>query len=179
MWIWLMPLSHDLLLQASPGEMESELANGLIIGHAYSITSVKMVRTRLKPLSQTPSVSLPFVASMISCDFVYMYSNIHVLFHRLVAPSLSDSHLESSEGCGEMGCSFPPSSHQSPPVPFSTMFSHSWLVISSVLNKSTPSCLFWLKSLYSRTASDLVYGQVNSGSCDHDTSYIHSFICSW
>ncbi len=30
-------------LQASPGEMEAELENGLIIGHAYSITDVKVV----------------------------------------------------------------------------------------------------------------------------------------
>ena len=88
-----MRLSHDLLLQASPGELEAELANGLIIGHAYSITSVKMVRIHLMPVSQTPSVSLSFVAPTISCDFVYMYSNIHVLFHRLVAPSQQISTL--------------------------------------------------------------------------------------
>ena len=32
-----------VLLQASPDQMEARLDNGLIIGHAYSITSVKMV----------------------------------------------------------------------------------------------------------------------------------------
>ena len=30
-------------LQAVPGKVEAELANGLICGHAYSITSVRMV----------------------------------------------------------------------------------------------------------------------------------------
>ena len=30
-------------LQAKPGQMEAELSNGLIMGHAYSITGVKLV----------------------------------------------------------------------------------------------------------------------------------------
>ena len=30
-------------LQAMPGKMEAELANGLIMGHPYSVTAVKLV----------------------------------------------------------------------------------------------------------------------------------------
>jgi len=32
-----------LCLQADPGKLEAELPNGLIMGHAYSITGVKLV----------------------------------------------------------------------------------------------------------------------------------------
>jgi len=30
-------------IQADPGKLEAELPNGLIMGHAYSITGVKLV----------------------------------------------------------------------------------------------------------------------------------------
>jgi len=33
----------SVCLQADPGKLEAELPNGLIMGHAYSITGVKMV----------------------------------------------------------------------------------------------------------------------------------------
>ena len=36
-----------MLFQASPDEMEGQLDNGLIIGHAYSITDVRYVSTSL------------------------------------------------------------------------------------------------------------------------------------
>ena len=36
-------LPFYFLFQAVPGKVEAELANGLICGHAYSITSVRMV----------------------------------------------------------------------------------------------------------------------------------------
>ncbi len=35
------------LFQASPDELEARLDNGLIIGHAYSITAVEMVCSNL------------------------------------------------------------------------------------------------------------------------------------
>ena len=136
MWICLC-MTHATVtwpvLQASPGEMEAELANGLIIGHAYSITSVKMVRTHLMSVSQTPSGSLSFGTH----DFLWFCVHLlqHTCFisnssiHPFLSPLPNPDHLESLEGCGEMDCSFPSSSQQSPPVPFSTMFSHSWLFI--------------------------------------------------
>ena len=37
-------------LQAMPGKMEAELANGLIMGHAYSVTAVKLVRMHKRNL---------------------------------------------------------------------------------------------------------------------------------
>ena len=32
------------MFQAAPGRMEAKLSNGLVIGHAYSVAGVKLVR---------------------------------------------------------------------------------------------------------------------------------------
>lgn len=37
------------LLKADPNQLEARLANGLVMGHAYSITSVILVCTFLSP----------------------------------------------------------------------------------------------------------------------------------
>jgi hypothetical protein len=36
-------LKSWFIFQADPNQLEAELANGLIMGHAYSVTAVKMV----------------------------------------------------------------------------------------------------------------------------------------
>ena len=43
-------------LQAMPGKMEAELANGLIMGHAYSVTAVKLVRLYKRNLPHVSSI---------------------------------------------------------------------------------------------------------------------------
>lgn len=55
-----------LVFQADPSQLEAELDNGLVMGHAYSVTAVRFVSTRIA--LQELTLIYFFIDKVLNCQ---------------------------------------------------------------------------------------------------------------
>ncbi|VDQ14037.1 unnamed protein product [Trichobilharzia regenti] len=63
-------------IQADPNQFEARLPNGLIMGHAYSVTSVKMVRRKSAFMS---AVIIYLILFLYYSDWLKNFFSLHCL----------------------------------------------------------------------------------------------------